>query len=274
MNRIIVALSGGKASAWCGDWALKNYPKEDVVLYFNDVYWEHPDLYRFLGDLGRHWQHPITIDADGRSPERLFYAHHAIANNRMPFCSHELKANRLQAFYQGGDIIIFGITSYERKWKERANRIISKYQEVAAKTKKFPKIIFPLITNRVSKEDINIWLKSINIEEPYLYKLGFSHNNCSGGCVRAGKRQWALLYEKLPEVYAERERVEREVRAYLNKDVHILKDETLESLRKRIEVGMVIFKKPAAESADRQGALFDDDDFGEQECIGICDTQA
>ncbi len=31
---VIVTISGGKASAWCADWALKNYPKEDVVLYF------------------------------------------------------------------------------------------------------------------------------------------------------------------------------------------------------------------------------------------------
>ena len=33
---VIVAISGGKASAWCADWVLKKYPKEEVILYFND----------------------------------------------------------------------------------------------------------------------------------------------------------------------------------------------------------------------------------------------
>jgi len=50
MNRIVVALSGGKASAFCANWAIEKYNK-NVLLYFNDTKWEHPDLYRFLDDL-------------------------------------------------------------------------------------------------------------------------------------------------------------------------------------------------------------------------------
>ena len=50
-----------------------------------------------------------------------------------------------------------------------------------------------------------------------------------------GKKQWKMLYEKLPEVYAERARVEREFRIYFKKDVHFFKDETLEQFRNRIE---------------------------------------
>ncbi|MFM6395675.1 MAG: phosphoadenosine phosphosulfate reductase family protein, partial [Planktothrix sp.] len=66
---IIVALSGGKASAYCADYALNNFPKKDVILYFNDTKWEHPDLYRFLNDLSKYWDKEITYDSDGRSPE-------------------------------------------------------------------------------------------------------------------------------------------------------------------------------------------------------------
>lgn len=72
-----------------------------------------------------------------------------------------------------------------------------------------------------------------------------------------------MLYEKLPDVYADRERVEREVREYLGKDVSFFKDETLEQFRLRIERGQL-------------SAFYRDDELDMQqlqlECIGICST--
>lgn len=232
MRKIIVATSGGKASAWCVDWALKNYSKKDVVLYFNDMKWEHPDLYRFLEDLSIYLNHPIIFDSDGRSPEQLFKDNRALANDRMPFCSRILKAERLQKYYKDGDTLVFGIGPNEML---RATRIVSIYQAVALKTKKMYKIKFPLIPNNITKNNIDDFLLSAKRKEPYLYQLGFLHNNCSGGCIRAGKKQWKLLYEKLPKVYAEREMVETEMRKWLNKDIHFLKDETLKAFRKQME---------------------------------------
>jgi 3'-phosphoadenosine 5'-phosphosulfate sulfotransferase (PAPS reductase)/FAD synthetase len=256
--RVIVAISGGKASSWCADWALKRFPKEEVILYFNDTKWEHADLYRFLDDLSKYFNHPITFDSDGRSPEELFYDHHALANNRIPFCSHELKARRLQEFYKDGDMLIFGIGADET---HRAKRLVEVYQTVAAKKKKWPKLTFPLIIEHTTKQQIDDFLKVANIQEPLLYRLGFLHNNCSGGCVRAGKKHWKLLYEKLPEVYAERERVEREMREYLGKDISFFKYETLENFRGRIE-------------RKELSAHYDTDDDKETECIGICSSIA
>lgn len=256
MSEVIVAISGGKASAWCADWALKNYPKENVILYFNDTKWEHKDLYRFLEDLEKYFNHKITFDSDGRSPEKLFYDNRALANNRMPFCSRILKAERLQKFYQDGDTLIFGIGADE---SQRASRLVSVYQTVAVKTGKWLKLKFPLISENITKEQIDTFLSEAGIEEPLLYRLGFLHNNCSGGCVRAGKKHWKLLYEKLPEVYANRERVEEEMREYLGKNIHFFKDETLKNFRERIERGVL-------------SAYYDNDN--ETECIGICHTQA
>jgi 3'-phosphoadenosine 5'-phosphosulfate sulfotransferase (PAPS reductase)/FAD synthetase len=253
---VIVAISGGKASAYCAYWALKNNPKEEVILYFNDTKWEHPDLYRFLDDLSKYFNHPITYDSDGRSPEQLFYDNKALANNRMPFCSRILKAERLQKFYKDGDTIIFGIGSDEQ---ERSKRLVAVYQIVAVKTGKWPTILFPLISDGITKQQIDDFLKTVNIKEPLLYQLGFLHNNCSGGCVRAGKKHWKLLYEKLPEIYADRERVEIEMREYLGKDISFFKDETLESFRGRIE------RKELPN-------YYNNDDEKETECIGICSS--
>lgn len=255
---VIVTISGGKASAWCADWAFKRYPKEDVILYFNDTKWEHPDLYRFLNDLSKYFNHPITFDSDGRSPEALFFDNNALANNRMPFCSRILKAERLQKFYKNQDTLVFGIGSDEL---HRANRLVGVYHSHAVKTGKWPKLAFPLIQENTTKQQIDDFLKGANIQEPVLYRLGFLHNNCSGGCVRAGKKHWKLLYEKLPEVYADRERVEKEMREYTGKDISFFKDETLEDFRGRIERGEL-------------SSYYDTDDDKETECIGICSSIA
>ncbi len=157
---VIVTISGGKASAWCADWALKQYPKEEVILYFNDTKWEHADLYRLLGDLSKYFNHPITIDSDGISPEELFYDNHALANNRMPFCSRILKAERLQKFYKDGDTLVFGIGADEL---HRAKRLVGVYQTVAVKTGRYPKLIFPLIRENITKQQIDDFLKAANI---------------------------------------------------------------------------------------------------------------
>jgi 3'-phosphoadenosine 5'-phosphosulfate sulfotransferase (PAPS reductase)/FAD synthetase len=256
---IIVAISGGTASGYCSKWVLENYLNEEVILYFNDTKWEHPDLYRFLEDLEKEFHHSILWDSDGRSPEQLFYDHHALANDRMPFCSRELKAKRLQKFYKNGDTLVFGIGADEL---HRARRIVSVYQVLAAKTGKYANIVFPLITQNVSREQVNKFFIDAGIKIPALYQLGFSHNNCSGGCVRAGKKQWKLLLEKLPEVYADRERVEEEIRKYLEKDIHFFKDETLKHFRERILQKLQIDFDPK------------DDNENEVECVGICDTQS
>lgn len=255
-GRIIVTISGGKASAWCGDWAFKHYHKRDIILYFNDTGWEHPDLYRFLDDLSEYWDHPITQDNDGRNPEELFVQNRALANNRMPFCSRILKAERLQKFYRDGDTLIFGICCHE---EQRATRIRDVYNRIANKTGKTSTVVLPLIQEYVSNKRIDGFLVSARIKEPILYELGFIHNNCSGGCVRAGKKHWKLLYEKLPEIYAERERVEEEMRTRLSKDIHFFKDETLRHFRGRIERGEL----PA----------YYDTGEKEKECIGICGSQ-
>lgn len=232
--RVIVGISGGKASAWCAQYCLNKYNKDNVILYFNDTKWEHPDLYRFLKDLESYLNHPITEHSHGSSPEELFYQQRALASDRMPFCSKILKAYQLRKFIQDGDIIVFGIGLDE---KHRAERISTVYNDIARKRKINLQVSFPIIENNVTREEIDTWLQETGIEEPYLYKLGFTHNNCSGGCVRAGKKQWKKLYELLPEVYADRERVEREVGEFLGKDIHFLKDETLEHFRNRIDSG-------------------------------------
>ena len=91
---------------------------------------------------------------------------------------------------------------------------------------------------------IRVDVEDIGIKAPRLYKLGFAHNNCGGGCVKAGQGHFGHLLKVLPDVYADWERNEEALREDLG-DVAILRDRTggttgpltLRVLRERIEEG-------------------------------------
>lgn len=253
---IIVALSGGKASAWCANWALQKYPKDQVILYFNDTKWEHPDLYRFLDDLEKYFNHPIIRDNDGRNPEELFIDKNLLGSNLTPHCSAVLKAIRLKNFYKDGDTLIFGIGPEE---KRRVNKIILSYARYVQKKQKFCIIKMPLVENDIGKAEVDQFLKDAGLEEPELYKLGFSHNNCYGGCVRQGKKGWKLLYETFPDIYASRERLENYFSEMKGRRTTFMPTISLTELRQQIESNAII------EPDNIDDAI---------ECIGVCDLEA
>ncbi len=253
--RNIVALSGGVASAYTADVVLTTIDA-DALLYFNDTKWEHADLFRFLRELENHWGRQIFIDPNEKSPEDVFYDKNFLANNRVPLCSRVLKAGKLQKFAQAGDVVFFGIDITEC---HRSLRIAAVYEKLNIKTR------FPLIEAQILKPTIFEWLEKINIEIPALYKLGFKHNNCSGGCVRSGKKQWLHLLKVLPKVYEERERVENEFSLLSGKNYSFMKDKTLTDLRSEFE----------ALSNTKQQDMFDSMDETDtvSECIGICNLE-
>jgi hypothetical protein len=62
------------------------------------------------------------------------------------------------------------------------------------------------------------------IAVPRLYGAGYPHNNCGGGCVRAGQAQFALLLKENPDRFAYWEAQEQRLREHLGKPVAILRD--------------------------------------------------
>jgi len=252
MSRNIVALSGGVASAWVANWVVKNVD-EDAVLYFNDTKWEDKDLYRFLDDISNYLGKEIYYDSDGRTPEEVFYDQNFLGNNRVPLCSRILKAERLQKYAAPGDVCFFGIDATEA---HRAVRIEQIYNGLDVKCR------FPLIEEQVYKPTVHQWVASVGIEIPRLYKLGFEHNNCGGGCVRSGKRQWLHLLKTLPDVYKAREELEQEFSLLSGKPSHFLKDISLKELREDYE---------SRTDKEQYFDMFDDGDTV-TECVGICGT--
>jgi hypothetical protein len=95
----------------------------------------------------------------------------------------------------------------------------------------------------IDKEDMKLMIAEDGIELPRLYKMGFAHNNCGGGCVKAGIGHFAKLYKEFPERFKLWEDNEQAIREHLGKDVSILRRTrqgvksklTLKTLREEID---------------------------------------
>ena len=203
----IITISGGLTSAYVAKLVLDSDKNAELV--FTDTGWEDADLFRFLHDLENLFQKKITFLKHKKyaNPEELFNAQGMLGSNRVPTCSRVLKVEVLQDYlkekYNNQCIVYFGIDYSE---KHRADRIKSQYDKLGLGIE----TRFPLIESKdfFIKDKITSWLNANNIDIPRMYKLGYLHNNCSGGCVRAGKKSWLHLLKTNSTVYAERERLE------------------------------------------------------------------
>jgi 3'-phosphoadenosine 5'-phosphosulfate sulfotransferase (PAPS reductase)/FAD synthetase len=205
----------------------------NVIPIFANTRIEEPDLYRFLGDTERLLDITIIRLADGRTPFDVMKDERAITIRGIAPCSKKLKREVIERFVrtiQKPFTMVYGLD-----WSEMHR--ITRMRELSKDLLWFPLIEKPLVT----KADIITYLHAVGIQETQAYKDGFSHNNCGGGCVKAGKRQFIHLLQTRPDTYAFWEAGEQDVRAYLGKDVTILKSkQTLRQVREDVERGAVI----------------------------------
>lgn len=70
--------------------------------------------------------------------------------------------------------------------------------------------IFPLVENKITKEEAHRILKANGIKRPAMYDLGYPNNNCIG-CVKGGMGYWNKIRVDFPEVFAKRAEIERRI---------------------------------------------------------------
>lgn len=233
----IVLYSGGLASWRVADLVIKEHGVDDVVLLFTDTRCEDEDLYRFLDETAEAFGVEITTITEGRDVWGVFFDEGMIGNTRADLCSRILKREPTRRWLRANadperDVVYLGFDMFE---DHRYRRSLEHWSPWTIKA--------PLVERIETRPMIQAELESRGIAIPRLYKLGFSHNNCGGACVKAGQGHWAHVLRDLPDLYEYWEDREREFRERFNKDVAILRDQgggvttplTLAELRRRIE---------------------------------------
>lgn len=232
----IATISGGLTSAFTAKLAIMESPETELV--FTDTGWEDKDLYRFLDDLEKIFCKQIIRLKHPKynNPEDLFIKQGILGNDRVPLCSRVLKVEVLQKYikekYNNIATVFFGIDYSE---KHRAERIKFQYDKIGVKTR------FPLVEKKdfFIRDKIESWLQSENVKIPRMYEAGYLHNNCSGGCVRQGKKSWLHLLKNNGTVYAERERLEN---SFKNGEFTFMKELSLKELREDQEKHCNLFE--------------------------------
>lgn len=225
-NKIVLASLGGgfTSSAQMPRILLERYGKENVRFINCVLPNEHPDTWRLFDaveeKLGirithiayhpdRKWQYVEKEDRTNSdrllTPFDIFDEQGFIGNSRNDPCSRMLKRetvfNYVSDMYKKEDIVIaVGIhgDEFERRAAIEENWKRQGYDTV------FPIIEEPYLEREEQIRLMNEWY-GVSLE---LYEYGFDHNNCGGACVKAGQRQWALLWYYRPDVYDEWEQRE------------------------------------------------------------------
>lgn len=258
----IVNFSGGIGS-WCAaKRVVEKFGKTDVTLLYADTMMEDEDTYRFLREAAENIGLPLTRIADGRTPWEVFFDEKFLGNSRVDPCSKILKRKLLDAWISSNSspentVIYLGIDWSEIHRLDRIQSYGSRW------TYEAPMCDKPYL----DKTQMIAMGEAQGLKIQRLYSMGFPHANCGGFCIKAGHAHFANLLKQMPERFAFHENKEQEIRAYLGKDVSILKDRrggthetlTLQQLRERIEKS-----DPSIDSEDWGGcgcALPDNDEL-------------
>lgn len=271
----IVFYSGGIGSWATAKRVIEKHGKENTILLFTDTLIEDHDLYRFIDETVKEMGVQYVRLEDGRTPWEVFKDVKYLGNSRLAQCSHILKQKTAEMwveehfkpdtpkFIKEKDTkkkkIIFWedhekIAELQKEWEDDERETCTLYlgidwteehRTASPRFNWFPyDVDFPMCEEPfLVKDELLTELERLGIERPRLYKMGFSHNNCGGFCVRAGQGHFANLYKQMPDLYKFHEQKEQEMREFLGKDVSILRrmknrvryNLTLKQLREEIE---------------------------------------
>jgi len=234
--------SGGLSSWVAAKRAAHKYGVENGVLLFADTGMEDEDLYRFLPEAAQNIGAPLITLKDGRTIWQVFQDVRFLGNHLVDPCSKILKRQLLNKWVAEhcdplNTVLIYGFDWSEEHRLRRMIRYGGPWRYEA------PLLEQPYLT----RNDLMLMSRANGIEPPRLYKLGFPHNNCGGGCVKAGQASFALLLRMLPKRYLEWEQNEQAIRDYLERqDITILQDRsggtkkplTLKEFRERQQAGL------------------------------------
>lgn len=225
-DRCVVMFSGG-----IGSWAAAMRARDrfdEVTLLFCDVGGDHTephaaedeDTYRFLNEAAGQIGTPLVTLNQGETIWDVFMRRKFLGNSRIAPCSIELKQKPAHAWMdehcEPDTTVVIGID-----WSES-------HRLPAVENAYAPYAVWAPMTEPawMDKRQMIDWCRSCGVNPPRLYATGAAHNNCGGGCVRAGHVSFIRLLDTNPARFAFWEQQEQQMRDFLGKDVSILRDHT------------------------------------------------
>lgn len=197
---------------------IKKYPNDEIVLVMAIIKNEHPDTWRMIEWLEN--KTGIQVQKITYTPKNeretvgkfykiiddineaydvwdLFFEQKMMGSTMFDICSSKLKRDVLRHYMKDhakkGDYMHVGITHDE---KRRLNAIVANWsrQGIRIKADLVQSLRYETRTKAQRCADAMGFV-------PELYALDFAHNNCGGGCVKAGKKYWARLLWYFPDVF-------------------------------------------------------------------------
>jgi len=206
--RVVVWFSCGSASAVAAKLALDKYGDRVAVVYCDMSRDEHPDNQRFRADVER-WL-GVSVDVVSNpaytSVDEVFERTRYMSGIQGARCTVEMKKVPRFAFQRADDIHVFGFTADE-------GRRIQRFRE------NNPELLHDMVLHDqgVTKERCHGIIAAAGIEQPMMYRLSYTNNNCLG-CVKAtSARYWNMIRRDFPEVFDRRVRQSREIGVQLTR---------------------------------------------------------
>lgn len=200
-KEIIAWFSGGITSAVaCKLTALKHQNARIVYIHINS---HHEDSIRFKNDCEAWYGKKIETF------QSLKYADQFEVIEKTKYvngangarCTLELKKKVRERIEKEINFSnqVWGF-EFEKKQVNRAIRWMEQYPQTNS--------LFPLIENKLTKNECAGIIQSAGIEIPEMYKLGYSNNNCIG-CVKGGAGYWNKIRVDFPNIFDRMAKTER-----------------------------------------------------------------
>lgn len=194
-SKVVVNYSGGICSFLAAKRAAERFGAHNITLLFADTREEDADLYRFLREGADYLNASLVEVHSPYTMDELIDKENAIPSSRMGFCTRQLKQKPADAWIKANApdaLRVFGID-----WTEthRMEGLIRRFGE--------SNVWCPMTESPyLMKAQMLDVVRELGIKIPRLYAEGFQHNNCGGGCVKAGQSSWAHLLRMRPDTYA------------------------------------------------------------------------
>jgi 3'-phosphoadenosine 5'-phosphosulfate sulfotransferase (PAPS reductase)/FAD synthetase len=205
----IVSFSTGLSSAVTVERVRERYGDQNTIIVFMDTTIEHEDNYRFMRELrAKRWgEIRFELLREGRSPYEVFRDQNVIPNHRVAPCTKRLKIQPFKRFLASLEEELTIHIGFDFTELHRVKRTREHYEKLGYI------VDFPLLWEPIEYRDYGeISRADWGVEPPYMYKLGYSHANCGGLCIKQGQGDWIRTLINDPEKYQEIELWEKKMR--------------------------------------------------------------